>query len=151
MAQNMNCPKCKKEKTQVKDSRALDGRTIRRRRECEGCLFRFTTYERIEQSKIIVVKRNGKTEPFEREKIIRGMNIASNGKIEDAIISDTADEIEQKLIESAQTQVNTKKIGQFVGAKLKKLDEIAYLRFISVYKGFDDISSFEQELIKLKK
>lgn len=147
----MNCPKCKNEKTQVIDSRDCDTRTIRRRRECEDCNFRFTTYERIEQSKIVVVKRNGKTEPFEREKIIKGMRIASNEKIDDAIISDTADEIEQRLIDLAENQINTKRIGQLVATKLKKIDEVAYLRFVSVYKGFDDISSFEQELIKLKK
>lgn len=147
----MNCPKCKRGETQVVDSRDADGRTIRRRRECENCKFRFTTYERIEQAKISVLKRNGRNEPFEREKIIKGMQIASNGRIEDETIVDTADEIEQKLIESQESQINSKKIGQMVATRLKHLDEIAYLRFVSVYKGFDDISSFEQELIKLKK
>ncbi len=147
----MNCPKCKNEKTQVIDSREVDGRTIRRRRECEDCNFRFTTYERIEQARVAVIKRNGRTEPFEREKIIKGMQIASNGRIEDEVICDTADEIEQKIIETQENQVNSKKIGQLVAARLKRLDEISYLRFVSVYKEFDDISSFEQELIKLKK
>jgi transcriptional repressor NrdR len=147
----MICPKCKNENTQVVDSRDIDPRSIRRRRECERCKFRFTTFERIEPVRLVVVKRDGSTEPFNRDKIIRGIQIASNGRIDEEKILDIVDEIEQKLIESRDSSVTSRKIGNMVINRLKKLDEISYLRFTSVYKNFKDIESFEEELVKLKK
>jgi len=147
----MICPKCKNENTQVVDSRDIDPRSIRRRRECERCKFRFTTFERIEPVRLVVVKRDGSTEPFNRDKIIRGIQIASNGRIDEEKILDIVDEIEQKLIESRDSSVASRKIGNMVINRLKKLDEISYLRFTSVYKNFKDIESFEEELVKLKK
>jgi len=147
----MICPKCKATKIQVIDSRDVDARTIRRRRECEKCKFRFTAYETIEQVKIHVEKRDGSSEPFDREKIIQGIMVASNGRIPDDKIFDIADEIEQKVIESAEGQIASKKIGNMVTTRLKKIDEVSYLRFASVYKNFKDIDSFEEELVKLKK
>lgn len=147
----MNCPKCKKNDTSVIDSRDVDEKTVRRRRECDNCQFRFTTYERIEPIKINVIKRSGAVEPFEREKIIRGIKISSGGRISDEIIDRIADEIEIKITESKKSNITSKKIGNMVIKKLKKIDEISYLRFTSVYKNFENINSFEQELIKLKK
>ena len=146
----MNCPKCKSEETQVIDSRDTDPRSIRRRRECEKCHHRFTTYEKIEQS-LMVEKRNGRTEPFEREKIIRGVEIAANGRITDEEANRIADEVEQKLLEGGEQTISSVKIGNLVIRRLKKIDEIAYLRFTSVYKDFKNIESFEEELIRLRK
>lgn len=147
----MLCPKCRSEKVQVIDSRDVDERTIRRRRECDDCSFRFTAYERIEPTKISVAKTDGKTEPFDRDKIIKGVEIASNGRIETETIKMLADEIETKLSEDNETTVTSKKIGNMVIKKLKKIDEISYIRFASVYKNFQDLDSFEEELEKLKK
>lgn len=147
----MICPKCRSKKIQVIDSRDVDDRTIRRRRECEKCSFRFTAYERIEPTRISVIKTDGKTEPFDRGKIIRGVEIASNGRIEIEKIKVLADEIESKLSEDNEAIVSSKKIGNMVIKKLKKIDEISYIRFASVYKNFQDLDSFEEELEKLKK
>lgn len=147
----MVCPRCKSEKIQVIDSRDVDARTIRRRRECEECGFRFTAYERIEQVKIQVEKRDGSSEPFNRDKIIKGLRVAGRDRISDDQIFDIADEIEQKVIESAEGQIASRKIGNMVISRLKKADKVAYLRFASVYKNFEDLDSFEEELIKLKK
>ena len=147
----MLCPKCRSEKIQVIDSRDVDDRTIRRRRECDSCSFRFTAYERIEPTKITVTKTDGRSEPFDRDKIIRGVEIASNGRISPEEISMLADEIETKLSEDNETMIASKKIGNMVIKKLKKIDEISYIRFASVYKNFQNLDSFEEELEKLKK
>jgi len=147
----MYCPKCKKENTSVIDSRDVDDRTVRRRRECLECKYRFTTYERVEPIKISVIKRSGVVEPFEREKITKGIAIASGGRINEDQIEDIVDEVEQKLISSKASEVPSKKIGNLIISRLKKIDEITYLRFTSVYKKFENLGSFEQELIKLKK
>ncbi|MCX6809471.1 MAG: transcriptional regulator NrdR [Candidatus Berkelbacteria bacterium] len=147
----MICPSCKSDKTAVIDSRDVDLKAIRRRRECDDCKYRFTTYERVEPVKLNVAKRDGKVEQFDREKIIRGIKIAANDRISDPMVSDVADEIEQKLLELGEPAITSKKIGNLVISKLKKIDEIAYIRFASVYKNFQDIDSFEQELVKLKK
>lgn len=147
----MLCPKCRSESIQVIDSRDVDERTIRRRRECENCDFRFTSYERIEPSKISVLKTDGRSEPFDRNKIIKGVEIAANHRISKDAIGKLADEIESKIALEGESQVTSKKIGNMVIRKLKKLDEVAYIRFTSVYKNFQDIDSFEEELDKLKK
>jgi len=147
----MNCPKCKKENTSVIDSRDVDDKTVRRRRKCLRCKYRFTTYERIEPIKINVIKKSGNVEPFEREKIIRGITIASSGRISDEQVDNIADEIEQKIMASKKPEISSKKIGNMVITRLKKIDKVAYLRFTSVYKKFTNLGSFEQELTKLKK
>lgn len=147
----MRCPKCQSDRIQVIDSRDVDERTIRRRRECEKCSFRFTSYERIEPIKISILKTDGKSEPFDRNKIIKGVAIAANGRIEKGDIDKLADEIEIKLAECGESTVSSKKVGNMVIRRLKKLDEVAYIRFTSVYKNFQNIDSFEQELEKLKK
>jgi len=99
----------------------------------------------------MVEKRNGRTEPFEREKIIRGVEIAANGRITDEEANRIADEVEQKLLEGGEQTISSVKIGNLVIRRLKKIDEIAYLRFTSVYKDFKNIESFEEELIRLRK
>jgi transcriptional repressor NrdR len=147
----MICPKCKSTNISVVDSRDYDAKTIRRRRECEDCKYRFNTYERIEAIKICVIKRSGRVEPFDREKITRGIKVSANDRIKNEEIEGIVDDIERRIIESGDQNIPTRKIGNMVIAKLKKADEIAYLRFTSVYKNFKDISSFEQELVKLKK
>ncbi|OQA53207.1 MAG: Transcriptional repressor NrdR [candidate division WS2 bacterium ADurb.Bin280] len=147
----MLCPKCKSDEIQVVDSRDVDEKTIRRRRECEACKFRFTSYERIQPIKLTVIKSDGKTENFDRSKIIRGIEIASNNRLKREQIEKIADEVEAKITQESPPQVTTKKIGSIVIRKLKKMDEVSYLRFASVYKNFQDIDSFEQELEKLKK
>lgn len=147
----MICPKCKKQDLCVIDSREVDDKSIRRRRECTSCGFRFTTYERIEPAKLNVLKRSGAVEPFDKDKVLRGMLISAKDRIEVKQLEDIADEIEQKLVESGESIIPTRKIGNIVISKLKKLDEISYLRFASVYKNFQNIDSFEQELDKLRK
>jgi len=147
----MNCPKCKSENLCVVDSRDTDERSVRRRRQCDGCGYRFTTYERFEPIKLNVLKRSGTIEPFAREKVVKGIQIAANDRISIEQIDEIVDEIEQKLIEAGDNPIASRKIGNLVIAKLKKLDEVAYIRYASVYKNFQDIDSFEQELEKLKK
>lgn len=147
----MHCPKCHSEHIQVIDSRDVDERTIRRRRECDKCNFRFTSYERIEPIKTSVLKSDGRSESFDRNKIIKGISIAANGRISKEDINKLADEIETKIAEGGENVVSSKKIGNLVIKKLKKMDDVAYIRFTSVYKNFQDIGSFEQELEKLRK
>ncbi len=147
----MNCPKCKSEKLSVIDSRDTDENCVRRRRQCEDCGNRFTTYEKVEPIKLSVLKRSGTIEHFEKEKIFKGIEIASNGRISNDLIEEMVDDIEQKLASCGESVVASRKIGNLVMAKLKKLDEIAYLRYASVYKNFQGIDSFEEELEKLKK
>lgn len=147
----MQCQKCKSEDTQVIDSRDVDLKTIRRRRECQSCKYRFTTYERLEPIKLMVAKRTGRVEPFSRDKVIKGISIAAKDRIGIDFIQDIADEIEQKLIETGESQTTSKKIGNLVISRLKKIDHVSYLRFASVYKNFKDIESFEDELEKLRR
>ena len=147
----MNCPKCKSENLSVIDSRDTDDRTVRRRRKCDDCGFRFTTYERFEPIKINVLKRSGNIEPFSREKIYKGIKIASNDRIANDKIDEIVDEIEQKIIETESSPVSSRKIGNLVISRLKKIDEVVYIRYASVYKNFQNIDSFEEELEKLKK
>ena len=147
----MICPKCKKSESQVIDSRDVDDRTIRRRREGEKCQFRFTTYERLEFANLNVIKRDGRIEPFDRRKIIRGIEIAANGRINQELIEEIAEQIELKLSQRPENNVPSKIIGNLVINKLKKIDEVSYLRFTSVYKNFINIDSFEQELEKLRR
>jgi transcriptional repressor NrdR len=145
----MQCPKCHKETTSVIDSRDVDLRVIRRRRECDSCGFRFTTYERIEPT-LTVLKRDGSFEPYNRQKIANGIRLACHRcSITDETVEQTVDRIEAKLMEEGPAPVPSKKIGQLVIKELKQLDEVAYLRFISVFKEFKNAQSFSKELAKL--
>ncbi|MEC9487983.1 MAG: transcriptional regulator NrdR [Halanaerobium sp.] len=147
----MKCPYCGHTESRVVDSRATEGNSsIRRRRECMSCKERFTTYERIEEIPLIVVKKGGKREVFDRNKIITGLIKACEKRpISQENIESIVDEIERDLRNRMDTEVPSKLIGEQVMDKLKQIDEIAYVRFASVYRQFKDINKFKQELEKL--
>ncbi len=147
----MRCLFCGHTESKVIDSRATDeGTTIRRRRECLECGKRFTTYEKIESIPIIVVKKDGTRESFDRDKIINGIVRACEKRpISLNDIEGIVDEIETKLYNLLEKEVSTEKIGEMVMERLQKLDDIAYVRFASVYRQFKDINSFMDELAKI--
>ncbi|HHV45487.1 MAG TPA: transcriptional regulator NrdR [Tissierellia bacterium] len=147
----MNCPFCNYPETKVVDSRPTDeGQAIRRRRECLRCFKRFTTYEKVEKVPLIVVKKGGNRQLYDRNKILNGMLKAcekrpvSLNKIEEIV-----DEIEKDLYNLMEKEVTSEKIGQMVMDKLKEIDEVSYVRFASVYRQFKDINTFMEELNKL--
>lgn len=147
----MRCPNCEKCETQVIDSRMTENNTVRRRRECSCCRFRFTTFERIEPARAVVIKKDGREEPFMKEKIIRGVRRAANKTtLSDAEIKRIAEEVEQEVFQSGEDKITSREIGNLVIQKLKNIDEVAYLRFASVYKEFSDIETFEKEISKLR-
>lgn len=147
----MRCPYCESPKTKVIDSRAVEeGGTIRRRRRCPECGARFTTFERRERVDVVVVKRDSEQESYNRQKIAAGFYKAlSKRNIPDAVIESAVDEIEDELKRRPEKQVTASEIGDMVMDKLRALDEIAYLRFASVYKRFGDVSEFQKELGEL--
>lgn len=149
----MNCPKCNYEESKVVDSRNVDEyNSIRRRRECLKCKNRFTTYEKIEYTPIMVVKKNGLREQFDRDKIIKGMISACQKRpVSLEQIEKTAEQIEFELNNSLEKEIESSKIGDIVIEKLKGLDKIAYVRFASVYREFKDINEFKKELNRLLK
>ncbi len=149
----MNCPKCNYEESKVVDSRNVDEyNSIRRRRECLKCKNRFTTYEKIEYTPIMVVKKNGMREQFDRDKIIKGMISACQKRpVSLEQIEKTAESIEIELNNSLEKEIESTKIGDIVIEKLKEIDKIAYVRFASVYREFKDISEFKKELNRLLK
>jgi transcriptional repressor NrdR len=149
----MKCPFCGHQDSKVVDSRSSDGgNVIRRRRECLGCGSRFTTFERYEQIPSVVIKRTGEHEPYKREKILVGLNKAfekrgmSKQKIEEILES-----IESELRAQGDREIKSSLIGMIILKKLKEADEVAYLRFASVYKDFQDVSQFQKELGELLK
>ncbi len=147
----MRCLFCGHTESKVIDSRQADeGTTIRRRRECLECGKRFTTYEKIESIPIVVVKKDGTRESFDREKIINGLLRACEKRpVSLDAIEKVVDEIEAKLYNLLEREVSSEKIGEMVMEKLQKLDDIAYVRFASVYRQFKDINSFMEELAKI--
>lgn len=147
----MQCPNCRSTDTNVIDSRDVDPMNIRRRRECPQCHFRFTTYEKFEPIKIMVIKRSGTYEPFDRSKLIKGMNIAAKDRVPSSEIEATAIRIEQRILQRGESHVPSRYIGDQAIKELRELDEIAYLRFASVYKNFKTVKSFEKELEKIKR
>ena len=149
----MNCPKCTFEESKVIDSRNVDEyNSIRRRRECLNCKNRFTTYEKIEYTPIMVVKKDGTREQFDRDKVIGGMIRACQKRpVTLEQIEKTAEEIEIELNNTLEKEIESSKIGDIVIQKLKALDKIAYVRFASVYREFKDISEFKKELNKMLK
>lgn len=147
----MQCPNCKKCETQVVDSRLSEDNSVRRRRECSCCRFRFTTFERVEPARAIVIKKDGREEPFERKKIENGIRrAAKNTEITETNIEQIVVEVEQEVFQSGEDKITSREIGNLVISKLKKIDEVAYLRFASVYKEFSDIETFEKEISKMK-
>lgn len=134
------------------DKRDSGENSIRRRRECLNCKRRFTTYEKIELSPLIVIKRDGRREAFERNKVRSGiMKACTKRPISQETIEKIVDEIETKLRNMNELEIQSLKIGEMVMERLKKLDEVAYIRFASVYRKFKDVEDFEKELAELKK
>lgn len=149
----MKCPYCGSTESEVVETRASeDVDTIRRRRECLKCKKRFTTYERIENVNLVVIKKDGKREQFNRDKLKGGM-IRSCEKTTVSIdaIEKIVTEIERELRGADSVEVESKKIGQMVATRLKKIDKVAYIRFSSVFKRFVDVEDFEEEVKKLIK
>jgi transcriptional repressor NrdR len=137
--------------SRVVDSRlAAGGTQVWRRRECDACKRRFTTYERVEQTLPVVVKKDGQREPFDRDKILRSLRIACNKRpVSTDQLEEQAEALERELGESGDKEVASRVIGERVMARLKKLDEVAYVRFASVYRSFRDIDEFMAEMGKL--
>ena len=148
----LNCPFCKNIDTKVIDSRPIvEKQAIRRRRECEMCGKRFTTYERLETVPIMIIKKDNTIEPFERGKLLNGLIKACNKcSVSIQKLEDIVDDIENTLCSSYSKEVESSKIGEMIMERLKDLDEVAYVRFASVYKRFKDIDSFMNELTELK-
>lgn len=149
----MKCPYCGNNNHKVVDSRTSgEGRSIRRRRECEKCKRRFTTYEYIEESPIMVVKKDGRREAFDRKKLLTGITKACEKRpISTEKIEKLLDAIEMDLQKKYEKEVKSKDVGELVMLKLHELDEIAYIRFASVYRSFKDISHLMKELKHLLK
>lgn len=149
----MKCPYCGSKETEVVETRdSEDLETIRRRRACLGCQKRFTTYERIENVNLVVIKKDGKREQFNRDKLKIGiLKSCEKTKVPIEKIESIVADIERELRSADSVEVESKKIGQLVANKLKKLDKIAYIRFASVFKRFVDVEDFEKEVKRLIK
>ena len=147
----MRCPACGERDTRVIDSRDLDdSATIRRRRECAACATRFTTYERIEAARLVVVKRDGTRQEWDREKLASGLRKALTRRpVPDGAAEQAADQIEAQLRSEGMTEVPSEKVGQLAMAKLRGLDHIAYIRFASVYQSFEDLETLKREVDSL--
>lgn len=147
----MKCPYCGYSESKVVDSRpTVEEAAIRRRRECEKCSKRFTTYEKIEEMPLIIVKKDGSREAYQRSKMLNGILRACEKRpISISTIEGMADEIEKELYNSMEKEIESKKIGEMVMSKLKQIDDVAYVRFASVYRQFKDINIFLEELNKL--
>lgn len=149
----MKCPFCGAEDTKVTDSReSSEAFEIRRRRECEKCEKRFTTYERIESHPLVVIKKDGRRESFIKEKLMSGI-VKSCQKREVSVekMEDAGREIENALREEETSEIDSSLIGELVARKLKRLDKVAYIRFASIYKDFEDVADFEKEIKSIKK
>ncbi|HIV68037.1 MAG TPA: transcriptional regulator NrdR [Candidatus Butyricicoccus stercorigallinarum] len=148
----MKCPYCKHTESKVIDSRpTVDGESIRRRRVCLRCNKRFTTYETVEMSSLMVIKKDGSRQPFDRDKLMRGIVKACEKRPVtkaqmDALLAD----LEQKLYGRLENEVSSKAIGEMILERLAHIDEVAYIRFASVYRDFQDVHSFMEELMRMK-
>jgi len=147
----MKCPFCAHIEDKVVDSRlSTDGETIRRRRECEGCGRRFTSYERVEEVMPMVVKKDGRREPYERQKVLSGlMKACEKRPVSMDTLSNAVDEIEKRLLDGSQKELPSTAIGEEIMLRLRDLDKVAYVRFASVYRDFKDIDEFVKELAGL--
>lgn len=146
----MKCPYCGHPEDRVLDSRPIrDGEAIKRRRECLACGRRFTTFEEIEELQLMVVKNDGRREPFDRNKVLRGMQVACEKRpISVEVLEGIANDIEQALINRGEREVQSSEIGELVMERLKQLDQVAYVRFASVYRQFEDATQF-RELVNM--
>ncbi|MCS6777741.1 MAG: transcriptional regulator NrdR [Chloroherpetonaceae bacterium] len=150
----MRCPFCGSlNRDRVLETRTLnDGASIKRRRECEVCKRRFTTMEEIEEMKLIVVKSDSKREPFDRRKIVRGMELACKGRpVSAEALEEAAMEIERLLYNRLEKEVTSREIGEMVMERLKTLDQVAYVRFASVYRQFEDATQFKEIVNMLRR
>jgi len=149
----MKCPFCSYEETKVIDSRATEaGDAIRRRRECLKCSQRFTTYERLEEMPLTVIKKNGEREIFDRSKLLNGLlRAAVKREISRQQLEDLVTDIETELRNQFKYEVTSKKIGEMILKRLRKIDKVAYVRFASVYREFKDETDFSSELSKLQR
>ncbi|MDQ2643401.1 MAG: transcriptional regulator NrdR [Myxococcota bacterium] len=147
----MQCPYCREMDSRVVDSRLGAGGTVTwRRRECDACKRRFTTYERVEHQLPVVVKKDGQREPFDRDKVLRSMRVAcSKRPVSADALEEQATEVERELGESGEKEISSQAIGERVMERLKRLDDVAYVRFASVYRSFRDIDEFMNEMGKL--
>src|SRR5688572_5871968 len=148
----MRCPFCSADETRVIDSRlSEDGSSVRRRRECEVCAERFTTFERAELRLPQVVKSDGRREPFNEDKLRAGMTRALEKRpVEAATVEKAIGRIRQKLMTTGEREVNARAIGEWVMGELKDLDPVAYVRFASVYRSFQDLEAFRDEVQRLQ-
>lgn len=144
----MLCPACQKSDTRVLDSRD-ENSFVRRRRECMRCSYRFTTFERLELSRIHVIKRDGRREDYDRTKLYHGIKLALEKRPEFERIDNIILEIEREILATNTKTILSKQIGDIVTRKLKEVDEVAYLRFLSVYKKFSSAKKFQKEAEKL--
>ncbi len=147
----MKCPKCNHSESKVVDTRPTDdGIRIRRRRECMECGYRFTTYEKIEETQIVVIKKDGTRQGYNRDKIINGLIRACDKRsVSLNEIENIADKVEKQLLNTFQNEVSTEVIGELVMNELQGVDDVAYVRFASVYRKFKDINTFMDELNKI--
>ena len=147
----MKCPFCNYPDSKVVDSRPTDeGTSIRRRRECLRCFKRFTTYEPVERLPLMLIKRDGTREPYDRNKLLSGvMKACEKRPVPQARLEQLVDTVEQRLFGTLETEVSSQKIGEMVMQELKNVDEVAYVRFASVYRQFKDINTFLEELNSL--
>jgi|SRR5699024_2979080 len=146
------CQRCKHNGTKVVDSRpADDGKAIRRRRECEKCGYRFTTFERIEQSPILVIKKNGNREEFSREKLLRGVRRACEKRpISAEEQENIVNNVERRIRDNSLSEIDSTEVGKYVMDELVDVDDVAYIRFASVYREFKDIEVFMKEMKALE-
>jgi transcriptional repressor NrdR len=144
----MRCPQCGERETRVVDSRDLDeAATIRRRRECAACATRFTTYERLEAARLIVVKRDGTRQEFDRDKLVAGLRKALTRRpVPDGAADQAADQIEAELRSAGASEIPSSRVGAMAMEQLRGIDHIAYIRFASVYQSFEDLEDLKREV-----
>ena len=149
----MRCPFCTHQEDKVVDSRSSrEGIVIRRRRECLGCQRRYTTYERVEEVLPLVVKKDGRREPFDRTKILQGLKKACEKRpVGLSVIEEVVDRVEKKMLEMGEPEIPSRVIGEEVMTQLHGVDQVAYVRFASVYREFKDVTQFMDELTGLLK
>lgn len=148
----MRCPSCQSEETKVVDSRVVEGGSaIRRRRECEKCTHRFSTYEQVELPRLVVVKKDGRREPYHREKLESGIRKALEKRpVPERRVREVVSSIEREIQARGEEEMSSRVMGEAVMRALRELDEVAYIRFASVYKAFRDADTFEAELRRLR-
>ena len=148
----MNCPKCNSDESKVIDSRSIhNGKSIRRRRECIVCEYRFTTYEYIQVNPIMVIKKSGDREEYNRKKLESSFHIACQKRpISESVIQETIQSVEDQINNISNVEINASLLGELVMEKLRSIDKVAFIRFASVYREFQDIGEFQAQLDDLK-